>query len=176
MWFWIKQFFSHRAFHIKAAEEALFVSIVSLIPLLLLPFITSLKAPADIPFDFWSAIWSAVASGQLYLYSFSLFGTIMWLCVEDVSSKEFPPRKYFALGGIGTAFLCLVVYGTDPGLSRPLNPVLIKASIYIYGAYLVMFYALLVFKMLRAPGVDETLSAGADRLIRNSQNRTGADL
>jgi len=176
MWFWIKQFFSHRAFHIKAAEEVAFVAIVSVLPLLVLPFLASAKAPADTPFDFGATIWSAVSSGQLYLYSFSMFGTIMWLCVEDVSSREFPPRKYFVLGATGSAFLCLLVYSTDPALSKPINATLVRISLYIYFVYLFMYYALLVFKMLRAPGIDETISEGVERLIRHSENRTGADL
>jgi hypothetical protein len=92
--------------------------IVSLFPLLLLPFLVAAKSTADIPFDPSSTIWAAIASGQLYIYSFSLFGTIIWLCVEDVSNKIFPPRKYFVLAAILSAFLCVLVYGLDPGLSK----------------------------------------------------------
>jgi hypothetical protein len=97
MWFWIKQFAFAGAFHRRALEEVIFVGVVSVIPLLILPFLASVKAPADAPFDLGATIWSAISTGQLYLYSFSLFGTIMWLCVEDVSSNSFPPRKYFVL-------------------------------------------------------------------------------
>jgi hypothetical protein len=175
MLFWIKQFFSNRAFHIRAAEEVVFVAIVSILPLLVLPVLSSVKAPPDTPFAFEKIVWEAIASGQLYLYSFSLFATIMWLCVEDISNKEFPPRKYFVLGSLGTAFLCILVYGADPSLSKPLNPTLISISVYIYIAYLFMYYSLLVFKMLRAPDVSETTAANVNRLISQSENRTGAD-
>jgi hypothetical protein len=171
MLFWLNQFFSNRAFHFRALEEVIFIAIVSIIPLLILPFVASVKAPAEVPFDLGLVIWTAIASGQLYLYSFSLFGTIMWLCVEDVSSKAFAPRKYFVLAGIILAFLCMLVYGIDPGLSKPLNPILIDISIFIYVIYLLMYYALLVFKMLRAPSIDDTVEANVVRLIRQSQNR-----
>jgi hypothetical protein len=174
MWFWIKQFFSNRAFHIRAAEEVVFVAIVSILPLLVLPVLSSVKAP-EAPFAFGKIVWEAIASGQLYLYSFALFATIMWLCVEDISNKEFPPRKYFVLGSLGTAFLCILVYGADPTLSKPLNPTLVNISVCIYVAYLVMYYSLLVFKMLRAPAVSETTATNVSRLISKSENRTGAD-
>ncbi len=169
MRFWIGLFFSNKEFHRRAFEEVFVVTIVSIFPLLLLPFVASLKVAADTPFTFTKAIWSAIESGQLYLYSFSLFGTLIWLCVEDVSSKEFPPRKYFAIAAILTAFICLLVYGYDPGLTRQLNPTLIETSLCIYVLYVAMYYALLVFKMLRAPSVSDTVDTEVNTLIRRSR-------
>ena len=170
MRFWLALFFSNREFHKRAFEEVFVVVVVSIFPLVLLPFIASARLSADTPFDFASTIWSAIASGQLYLYSFSLFGTLIWLCVEDVSSREFPPRKYFSIAAILTAFLCLLVYSFDPGLTKPLNPVLTKISIWIYVTYVLMYYALLVFKMLRAPSVSDTVDQEVNNLIGQSRN------
>lgn len=169
MRFWLTLFFSNREFHKRAFEEVFVVIVVSIFPLLLLPFIASIRLSAETPFDFTSTIWSAVASGQLYLYSFSLFGTLIWLCVEDVSSREFPPRKYFSIAAILAAFLCLLVYSFDPNLTKPLNPVLVKISIWIYGVYVLMYYALLVFKMLRAPSVSDTVDHEVKNLIGQSR-------
>jgi hypothetical protein len=169
MWLWISLFFSNRDFHRRAFEEVLVVTIFSIFPLLLLPFVASIKVSAEAPFDFTKSIWSAVASGQLYLYSFSLFGTLMWLCVEDVSSREFAPRKYFSIAAILAAFLCLIVYGFDPGLTGQLNPVLVQISIWIYAIYVLMYYALLVFKMLRAPSISDTVDAEVKNLITQSR-------
>jgi hypothetical protein len=173
MLFWLRQFFSNRGFHRKAFEEVLVVAIVSIFPLVLLPFIASARASANISFPFEAEIWSAVSSGQLYLYSFSLFGTIIWLCVEDVSAKAFPPRKYFVIAAILSAFLCVVIYSLDPSLSKPLNPVLVSVSIWIYVIYLLMYYSLLVFKMLRAPDLTETLEVDVGNLINASRNQRG---
>jgi hypothetical protein len=114
MLFWIRQFFSNREFHKRAFEEVFVVAMVSIFPLVLLPFLSSAKASADTPFALGPTLWKAIESGQLYLYSFALFGTLIWLCVEDVSSKQFPPRKYFVLASILSAFLCVLVYGLDP--------------------------------------------------------------
>ncbi len=95
MWFWLTLFFSNREYHRRAFEEVFVVAVVSIVPLLLLPFIASLKSGAEAPFDLLTTIWPAISSGQLYLYSFSMLGMIIWLSVEDVSNKPFPPRKYF---------------------------------------------------------------------------------
>lgn len=175
MRFWIGLFFSNGEFHKRAFEEVLVVILVSIFPLLLLPFVASIKLPAETPFDFSKTIWSAITSGQLYLYSFSLFGTLIWLCVEDVSSREFPPRKYFSVAAILAAFLCLVVYGGDPSLTKPLNPVLVKTSIWIYAAYVLMYYALLVFKMLRAPSITDTVDSEVKNLIGQSRKARSDD-
>lgn len=173
MRFWLSLFFSNRDFHRRAFEEVFVVIVVSIFPLFLLPFIASAKLAADVPFEFTTTIWSAVASGQLYLYSFSLFGTIIWLCVEDVSSREFPPRKYFSIAAILAAFLCLLVYSFDPALTKPLNPTLVSISIWIYAIYVLMYYALVVFKMLRAPSISDTVNNEVTSLIGESRKTQG---
>jgi hypothetical protein len=174
MWFWLGLFFSNREYHRRAFEEVLVVSVVSIVPLLLLPFIASIKSSAETPFDLVSAIWAAISAGQLYLYSFAMLGMIIWLSVEDVSSKPFPPRKYFIVIALLTAFLCVLVYQSDPGLSKPLNSFVVKISIWIYGGYLLMYYMLLVFKMLRAPSFAEAVETEVDGLIDQSRKHRGA--
>jgi hypothetical protein len=170
MRFWIRLFFSNSGYHRHAFDELFVITAVSVVPLLLLPFIASAKASPETLFDFSSTIWSAISSGQLYLYSLSVFGNIIWLCVEDWK-QEFPPRKYFVVSSVLAAFLCLAVYGVDPALAKPLNPFLVKISICIYVAFIAMYYALLVFKMLRAPSVSETLENEVGNLISASRNR-----
>jgi hypothetical protein len=169
MLFWLKNFFSNREFHIRAFEEVFVVSVVSICPLVVLPFLASVRSTADVPFDLLNTIWAAISSGQLYLYSFAMLGMIIWLSVEDVSNKRFPPRKYFIVAATLSAFLCVLVYGSDPGLSKPLNPIVVRISIWIYCGYLLMYYALLVFKMVRAPTVTETVDTEVTDLIGQSR-------
>jgi hypothetical protein len=173
MLFWLIRFFSNRAYHVRAFEEVFVVSVVSIVPLGLLPFIESLRIGAQAPFDLENTIWAAISSGQLFLYSFAMLGMIIWLSVEDVSSKPFAPRKYFIVVALLAAFLCLLVYESDPALSRPLNPLIVKVSICIYCGYLAMYYALLVFKMLRAPPLGETVDSEVESLIHKSRQHGG---
>lgn len=171
--FWIKSFFSSWQFHRKALAEVAIISVIAIFPLLLLPVISSLKGAADAPMEWSKILYSAVSSGQLYLYSFSTFGTIFWLCVEDVSEKAFPPRKWFLTSAFLSGSICLLVYSSDPGLTKPLNDTLVKWSIIIYVSYLLMYYALLVFKMVRAPDLAASLNQGASRLMQQSrENRS----
>lgn len=167
--FWVRNFFSNPQFHFKALSEVVIVSAFAIFPLLLLPIITSLKNDADVPFEWSKILMSALSSGQLYIYSFSTFGTIMWLCLEDVSDKPFPPRKWFGALAVLSGMVCLIVYSFDPSLTKPLNSVLVQWSIAIYVGYLLMYYALLVFKLVRAPDLAESLNEGASRLMRQSR-------
>jgi hypothetical protein len=173
MRFWLTQFFSTGEYHKRAFEEVFIVVVFSIFPLLLLPFVGIAKIGAETSFEWGQTFWKAIESGQLYLYSFSLFGTLMWLCVEDVSNKVFPPRKYFASVSVLAAFLCLAIYGLDPALTKPLHPTLIYISILIYLIYVCIYYALLVFKMLRAPALAETIDKEANDLISQSRRRRG---
>lgn len=171
--FWLRLFFSRFEYHRRAFGEVFVVAVVSIVPLLLLPFIASIRASADTPFDLVTTIWAAISSGQLYLYSFSMLGMVIWLSVDDVSNKSFSPRKYFVVAALLSGFLCLLVYGSDPGLSKPLNPVVVELSIWVYGGYLLMYYMLLVFKMVRAPSVGETVDSEVKNLISQSRQHRG---
>ncbi len=160
--------------HKHAFNEVFVVAIFSIFPLFLLPFIASIKSTAETPFDLAGALWSAVSAGQLYLYSFATFGMLIWLCVEDVTNKPFAPRKYFVIAAILPAFLCLLVYGSDPGLSKPLNPIVVQISIWIYCGYLLIYYALLVFKLVRAPILNEAVDDEVNSLITQSREHRSA--
>jgi hypothetical protein len=173
MRFWISLFFSNRECHKRAFDEVFVVAIFSIFPLVLLPFIASIKSSAETPFDLANTLWTAISSGQLYLYSFAMFGMIIWLRVEDVSNKSFAPRKYLVIAAVLPAFLCLLVYGSDPGLSKPLKPLIVRISIWIYCGYLLIYYALLVFKLVRAPFITEAVDGEVKDFINQSRKHRG---
>ena len=170
---WITQVFSKGDCHKRAFEEVFVVTVFSLVPLLLLPFLEIMKAPKEAQVDLLKVLLRAVEGGQLFLYALSIFGTLIWLCVEDVSEKQFPPRKYLATAAILPAFLCLGIFSSDPLLAKPINPFLVDVSAAIYVFYLLLYYVLLVFKFLRAPDVKTTLDAGVERLMGQHKSRAG---
>jgi hypothetical protein len=173
MQFWLTLFFSNREYHKRACAEVFVVSVVSIFPLFLLPFIASMKSGPDVPFDLANTIWAAISAGQLFLYSFAMLGMIIWLSVEDLTNKAFPPRKYFIVAAFLTGCLCLLAYESDPSLSKPLNPFVVRVSMWIYFGYLLMYYMLLVFKMLRAPPLSEAVEMEVDSLIDESRRHKG---
>src|SRR5690242_7481428 len=130
MWFWIKHFFSGSGQHKDAAQEVGFVCGISLVPLLLLPLIEHLRSNLEVPA---TVLWQAISSGQLYLYSFALLGTLHWLSQKDRADRAaFPPRKYLSLCVWLPAIIMFIVYSFDPSLSKPLSRTLIWISICFY--------------------------------------------
>lgn len=169
MCFWVRYFFSNRIWHWKAFEEVAFVCGVSLVPLFLLPWIEhskNLKTWNEMFFD-------AIDSGQLNLYSFGLFGTLLWLVLKDkVQIVPFAPRKYLAIPVLVPAAAILIVYATDPSLRRHLSNPLILSSIIFYILYCLMYYVLLVFDKMPPPDPSESIS-GAELIARYQKENFG---
>jgi hypothetical protein len=171
MLFWIKHFFSGPEHHKDAAQEVGLVCGVALAPLLLLPLIEHLRSNLGVPA---TVLWQAISSGQLYLYSFALLGTLHWLSQKDRADRaSFPPRKYLSLCVWLPAIIMFIVYSFDPSLSKPLSRTLLWISIVFYLLYVLLYYVLLVFEKLPPPDASESLSRGAKVLIFNYKNETG---
>jgi hypothetical protein len=173
MFFWTKHFFSDSEPHKDAAQEVGLVCGISLVPLLLLPLIEHLRLNLDFPND---VLWQAISSGQLYLYSFALLGTLHWLSQKDRKDlNRFPPRKYLSLFVWLPAIIMFIVYSFDPSLSKPLSQTLIRISIGFYLLYVVLYYVLLVFEKLPPPDAGTQISEETDTLILNYRARSGVD-
>jgi hypothetical protein len=154
MMFWFKHFVSSTAPHKEAGQEVSLVCGISLVPLLLLPLIEHLRSNVEIP---GNVLWQAVSSGQLYLYSFSLLGTLHWLAEKDREQfLRFPPRKYLSLFVWVPAIIMFIVYSFDPSLSKPLSHTLIWTSIAFYILYVFLYYVLLVFDKLPPPDAGDS--------------------
>jgi hypothetical protein len=163
MGFWLKQFFSDRRAHRRAAEEIFFVCTISLLPLILLAVIDLFRRDSASVSELF---WDAIGSGQLYLYSFSLFGTLFWLCQKEHENfRRFEPRRYLMFLIWVPSVLIILIYALDPKLSIPLKPSFVHASYLIYGLYVVLYYVLLVFDNLEPPDVEDYLQEKAKELI-----------
>jgi hypothetical protein len=171
MFFWTKHFFSNAAPHKDAGQEIFFVCGISLVPLLLLPLIEHLRSNLDVPA---TILWQAISSGQLYLYSFALLGTLHWLSQKDRNDQSlFPPRKYLTLFVWVPAIIMFIVYSFDPSLSKPLSRTLIWISILFYLLYVALYYILLVFEKLPPPSAQQQLAQETDILIVKYKSQTG---
>jgi glucan phosphoethanolaminetransferase (alkaline phosphatase superfamily) len=162
MRFWIGQFFSDRKAHRHAGEEVLFVCLISLIPLFALALIDQIQM-STVQF---SLFYEAIAAGQLYLYGFSLLGTLFYLCQKEYENfSRFEPRRYLMFIILIPSIVILIIYARDPAMSKHLHPSLVKASMYIYLLYASLYYILLVFDHLEPPPVEEGLQKAANNLI-----------
>lgn len=161
---WIRHFFSEKTAHIKAFEEVAYVSLFSLFPLLMLPVIENVKSRGSVS---GSTFWEAISAGQLYLYSFSLLGTVMWLNAKDKKENvSFTPRKWLETCLLFPAFLILIIYSNDPALSKPLSSFLVKTSIAVYLLYTLLYYIHLVFDKLPTMSLEEAINSDVNELIR----------
>jgi hypothetical protein len=170
MRFWFRQFLSDPRAHRLAAEEVFFVCAISLLPLILLAIIDQLKHEAP---SIGGLFWSAIGSGQLYLYSFSLFGMLFWLCLKEHENLErFGPRLYFMFLIWVPSVVIILIYALNPKMSTPLKPTFVDASFLIYGLYVILYYVLLVFDNLEPPDLEIHLQENAIELMdRYEQTR-----
>jgi hypothetical protein len=171
MKFWIGQFFSDAKAHRMALYEVLVVCLISLIPLFALAVIDQLHLD-DIGAG---ALFSeALGAGQLYLYSFSLFGTLFWLCQKEHENFErFEPRLFLMFGIFIPCALILVVYATNPAMTKPLSERFVTLSYIVYLLYVVLYYILLVFDHLTPPPVEQGLQNKAKTLMDQYEQTGG---
>jgi hypothetical protein len=171
MKFWLRQFLSDRNAHRLAAEEVFFVCVISLIPLFALAVIDQIRLASVQVSELFR---EAIAAGQLYLYSFSLLGTLFWLCQKEHENFiRFEPRRYFMLLVFIPSILIVIIYAIDPAMSKPLRSGLVDASAIIYILYVFLYYILLVFDHLEPPPVEEGLQRAAVDLINEYNQLEG---
>jgi glucan phosphoethanolaminetransferase (alkaline phosphatase superfamily) len=171
MKFWWDQLRSAKEARRTAASEVFIVCLFSLAPLLLLPFIEHLTRRVDSVFAPGTLLASAVSGGQLYLYSFSLFGTLFWLCQKEFPQIErFTPRKWIMMAIVLPMFIIFGVYTIDPSLKRELSPTLVISSVIIYFIYVIIYYILTVFDNLKAPDVQDSLRNSVKDLTSRYNN------
>src|SRR5271166_21528 len=139
---WLRDFFSKPDKHKSAAFEVIVVTIFSLVPLFVLPPLADLRYhPSQISF---SIIWKAVDSGQLFLYSFGVFGMLIWLL--GISRKKTPDGVFYIslLLVIVPSIVCILMISNDPDFKVAIDPFLVKISIVLYVLYVLLSYFLIV--------------------------------
>jgi hypothetical protein len=171
MFFWIRKVFSDARAHGDAFGEVFTVTLVSLIPLFLLPIGDQLRNGSGNILA--GTFLDAISAGQLYLYSFAMLGMILWLCwKEHEYLNQFAPRLYFGLLAFIPSVLIVTVYSFDPTLSKKLSPPLIIFSLVVYALYVCLYYILRVYDNLRPPSVDQQLLSEADAMAARYQEQT----
>lgn len=153
-----------------------FVEVTVVVFFGLFPFVVAVirhNAAADTASDTLEIATSfnqSFSGGQLYLYSFSLFGTLMWLAFFNWTIPFYRSRLTIAALVIVIGFLIVAMGGVDPTFSTIKNKPLISASYYCYGFCIVLYLLLLLISKAKPPTVDETVDAEADTLIGRARS------
>lgn len=124
-----------------AFGEVFFVCVIGILPLGLFG-LGSLDVSAP-----WteaiSSIFDPIAKGQLFLYTFSLFGSLGWMLLNQARMYTKFWLGVYALAVIGPAVVAVYFYGQSPSMDERRNAVLIGVSIAAYWVYIAIYFRLL---------------------------------
>lgn len=168
MIYWIRQFFTRPETHWSAISEVAVTAILGLAPLLITPLIFNYKNAGS--FDFTLGIEQAIGGGQLFLYAYALFGTVVWLAFIRWDREMHGPRRLLGLIAILAALFIVGMLGVDPTISSIQNQSIIKASFWTYGGFLLINYLLLFYLEIEPPAADKSLKSGSQKLKDKYKN------
>ncbi|MBB4370181.1 hypothetical protein GGD63_002974 [Bradyrhizobium sp. cir1] len=150
---------------LESFAEVCIVIIVGVAPFVLAVIRHNATSGKDADFDINTVFASSFSGGQLYLYAFSLLGTLLWL---SIFKWTVPQRAYkWILGLIVTlaGFLIAALGGIDPTFSTINNTAIVRLSYYCYALFVVIYFMLLIGEKEKPPSARSTLRQEADALV-----------
>lgn len=159
--YWIRKYFSEPAAHFQAIYEVIVTAIFSLLPFVVSIMVASARKTDGSFVD----LVPMLGRGQLYLISYSVFGTVFWLAFLKSDSPRHSARAFIGLAATISIFPVVGFLGVDATFSTILNPTIINAGYYFYGFLLLANYLLLFYMNVKPPEPLEVLGreAGAMR-------------
>jgi hypothetical protein len=155
---------------LESFAEVLIVTVVGIVPFVLAVLRHNATNGKVTEFDIRSVFVSSFSGGQLYLYAFSLLGTLLWL---SVFKWTVPQRAYkWILGLIVTlvGFLIAALGGIDPTFSTINNAAIVRLSFYCYGIFVIIYFLLLIGEKEKPPSARATLRDEASALVSKLNN------
>jgi hypothetical protein len=148
----------------KAFAEVFVVTIFGIFPFLLavLRYNTIQHPQAGI--DIIPVFQQSFSGGQLFLYAFSLLGTLLWLAFFNWTTPIRLHRWLLGLIVLVVGFVLVGLGGIDPTFSTIQNPAIVSLSFWCYGAYTVIYFLLLLEAKQPPPPAGNTFKADAEKL------------
>lgn len=171
MIYWIKQFFTRPGTHLNALSEVIVTAIISLVPLFVTAVVFNYKN-ANV-FDFTAGVEGAVGGGQLFLYAYALLGTIFWLAFMKWNRPMNAPRRIIGFMAVIAAFFIVSLLGLDPTISNAKNSLILQASYWTYGGFLIAHYLLLFYVDIEPPTAEESLAVSTKDLVGKYKRMKG---
>ncbi len=150
----------------QAFAEVFIVVIIGILPFLIavIRYNFDKNDPAH-RFDISTVFADSFSGGQLYLYAFSLLGTLMWLGVFNWTVQYRAARLLLALIVILIGFALAGLGGIDPTFSTIRNRAIVDMSVYFYVVSIAIYFLLLVITKLEPPSFRRTLGGETAALI-----------
>ncbi len=160
----------------SAMREPGLTAVFSLLPLLIAATISYIRAYSasaqDVSERFLPHLSSAIANGELFLFSFAMIGPLFWLCAVDKPRGGFPVRWLFILIVAALGFYAVSLYAFDVTQSTPMPEGLVQVSILFYIIYVTLHIILL--RIMTGPGsLDDHFNKGAENLMRGLSPEAG---
>jgi hypothetical protein len=159
--------------YLESLAEVLVVAFFGLFPFVVAVIRHNAIADASDAFEFITTFESSFSGGQLYLYAFSLFGTLMWLAFFNWTIPFYKSRLVIAAIVIVIGFLIVAMGGVDPTFSSIRNKSLVELSYYCYAICIALYLLLLLISKSKPPTVDDTVDTEANSLISKARSEIG---
>jgi hypothetical protein len=154
---------------LRAIPEPLFIAFFCIFPLFISAiahYYADFKAysanPKLQPAVFSRSLGGTIAHGELYLYCFSLFGTLLWLCAIDRPNRPFRLRWLLLLPICAIGLVSVAIYAINPDYYTVAPPGFIELSIIFYAIYVVIH---VILTNMLAPDLSETFARGARQIM-----------
>jgi hypothetical protein len=159
--------------YLEAAAEVIVVVLFGIFPFIVAVVRYNVVNNASDAFEFAATFNDSFSGGQLYLYAFSLFGTLMWLSFFNWTIPYYRSRLFIAALVIVIGFLIVAMGGIDPTFSTIKNKSIVKLSQYCYGICIVLYLLLLLISKAEPPSVNQTTETEAKSLIDKARREIG---
>jgi hypothetical protein len=170
----IRDFFERTgAPYVEAAAEVIIVVLFGIFPFIVAVVRYNMIKNASDSFEITTTFNDSFSGGQLYLYAFSLFGTLMWLSFFNWTIPFYKSRIFIAAIVIFIGFLIVAMGGIDPTFSTIKNKSIVNLSYYCYVSCIVLYLFLLVISKAEPPSVNETTDFEAKNLIDRARKEIG---
>jgi hypothetical protein len=154
---------------LHAFYEVVFITALSLLPLLFIAYYQYVEQPKHIDGsagrDLWDFVYNNVAAGQLAFYAIANWATVAWICGIE-RKLHIPARHLFILCCIiGFGYCSILIAITAAANFVPSSAVTVPSGL-IYLLSIGCYILLLLFQKLKPPSVEDTNISQAGELHR----------
>lgn len=148
----------------KAFAEVAVVTICGILPFLLavLRYNTIKHPQAGI--EIAPVFLESFSGGQLFLYAFSLLGTLLWLAIFNWTIPRRPLRWILGLCVVIVGFALVGLGGIDPSFSTIQNVEIVGLSKWCYGLFTLIYFLLLLAAKEPPPKAGATFASDAGKM------------
>ena len=159
--------------YIEALAEVTVVVFFGLFPFIVAVIRHNMINDASDAFEFTTAFQISFSGGQLYLYAFSLFGTLMWLSFFNWTIPFYKSRIFIAGIVLVIGLIIVAMGGIDPTFSTIKNKPLVALSRYCYAMCIILYLLLILISKAEPPSVKDTTDFQAKDLIGKARSEIG---